>query len=89
MWVLAVTVYFVLACAISWMVLFPAGREFVLNALAGAGQRLGRRAGALAQQRLRDADALSRGATGSRARAARRSSACRRWPPCCSRNGPC
>lgn len=59
MWVLAVTVYFVLACAISWMVLFPAGREFVLNALAGAGQRLGRRAGMLAQQRLRDADALA------------------------------
>ncbi len=58
MWVLAVTVYFVLACAISWMVLFPAGREFVLNALAGAGVRLGRRAGLLAQQRLRDADAL-------------------------------
>ncbi|SDF77243.1 peptidoglycan L-alanyl-D-glutamate endopeptidase CwlK [Massilia sp. PDC64] len=58
MWVLAVTVYFVLACAISWMMLFPAGREFVLNALAGAGARLGRRAGALAQQRLRDADAL-------------------------------
>ena len=59
MWVLAVTMYFVLACAISWMVLFPAGREFVLNALAGAGLRLGRRAGALAQQRLRDADALA------------------------------
>jgi len=58
-WVLAVTAYFVLACAISWMVLFPAGREFVLNALAGAGLRLGRRAGALAQQRLRDADALA------------------------------
>ena len=59
MWVLAVTAYFVLACAISWIVLFPAGREFVLNALAGAGLRLGRRAGALAQQRLRDADALA------------------------------
>lgn len=59
MWVLAVTAYFLLACAISWMVLFPAGREFVLNALAGAGLRLGRRAGALAQQRLRDADALA------------------------------
>nr|WP_229501983.1 M15 family metallopeptidase [Telluria cellulosilytica] len=56
---MAVTAYFVLACAISWMVLFPAGREFVLNALAGAGLRLGRRAGALAQQRLRDADALA------------------------------
>jgi peptidoglycan L-alanyl-D-glutamate endopeptidase CwlK len=56
--VLAVTAYFIAACAISWMVLFPAGREFVLNALAGAGLRLGRRAGALAQQRLRDADML-------------------------------
>jgi len=67
-WVLAVTVYFVLACAISWMVLFPAGREFVMNALAGAGQRLGRRAGLLAQQRLRDADAIAangRAAAGS------------------------
>jgi peptidoglycan LD-endopeptidase CwlK len=67
-WVLAVAVYFVLACAISWMVLFPAGREFVLNALAGAGLRLGRRAGLLAQQRLRDADALranGRAAAGS------------------------
>jgi len=54
-WVLAVTVYFIVACAVSWMILFPAGREFVLNALAGIGTRLGRRAGALAQQRLRDA----------------------------------
>jgi len=74
-WVLAVTVYFVLACAISWMVLFPAGREFVLNALAGAGLRLGRRAGLLAQQRLRDADALranGRAAAGSLAGFVRR-----------------
>jgi peptidoglycan L-alanyl-D-glutamate endopeptidase CwlK len=74
-WVLAVTVYFVLACAISWMVLFPAGREFVLNALAGAGLRLGRRAGMLAQQRLRDADALranGRAAAGSLAGFVRR-----------------
>jgi peptidoglycan L-alanyl-D-glutamate endopeptidase CwlK len=74
-WVLAVTVYFVLACAISWMALFPAGREFVLNALAGAGLRLGRRAGALAQQRLRDADALranGRAAAGSLAGFVRR-----------------
>jgi peptidoglycan L-alanyl-D-glutamate endopeptidase CwlK len=72
---LAVTVYFVLACAISWMVLFPAGREFVMNALAGAGLRLGRRAGLLAQQRLRDADALAangRAAAGSLAGFVRR-----------------
>jgi len=50
--------YFVLACGISWMILFPAGRDFFLNALAGAGSRLQRRAGTLARQRLRDADAL-------------------------------
>lgn len=75
MWVLAVTVYFVVACAISWMVLFPAGREFVMNALAGAGLRLGRRAGALAQQSLRDADTLranGRAAAGSLAGFVRR-----------------
>jgi peptidoglycan L-alanyl-D-glutamate endopeptidase CwlK len=50
------------------MVLFPAGREFVLSALAGVGLRLGRRAGALAQQGMRDADALhanGRAAVGS------------------------
>jgi peptidoglycan L-alanyl-D-glutamate endopeptidase CwlK len=50
--------YFVVACAVSWLVLFPAGREFVLNALAGAGLRIGRRAGALARQGRHDADAL-------------------------------
>jgi peptidoglycan L-alanyl-D-glutamate endopeptidase CwlK len=44
--------YFVAACAVSWMVLFPAGRACVLNALAGAGALLGRRAGALARQGL-------------------------------------
>jgi peptidoglycan L-alanyl-D-glutamate endopeptidase CwlK len=57
------------------MVLFPAGREFVMNALAGAGLRLGRRAGLLAQQRLRDADALAangRAAAGSLAGFVRR-----------------
>jgi len=39
---LAVVLYFLLACLISWLVLFPAGREFVLRAIAGAGQRLQR-----------------------------------------------
>ncbi len=58
MWVLLVALYFVLACVVSWMILFPAGREFMLNALAGASQRLQRRAGALAQRRLQDAGAL-------------------------------
>jgi len=57
-WWLALMAYFVLACGISWMILFPAGRDFLLNALAGAGSRLQRRAGMLAQQRLREAGAL-------------------------------
>ena len=39
---LAVVLYFLLACLVSWMVLFPAGREFVLRAIAGAGQRMQR-----------------------------------------------
>jgi peptidoglycan L-alanyl-D-glutamate endopeptidase CwlK len=38
--VLAVAAYFLLACLVSWLILFPAGREFLLQALAGAGQRL-------------------------------------------------
>jgi peptidoglycan L-alanyl-D-glutamate endopeptidase CwlK len=79
-WVLAVTVYFIVACAVSWMVLFPAGREFVLSALAGAGVRLGRRAGALAQQGMRDADAVR---TNGRAAAGRLAGFVRRhWIAC-------
>jgi peptidoglycan L-alanyl-D-glutamate endopeptidase CwlK len=41
--VLSVTAYFLLVCLVSWMILFPAGREFFLEALATAGQRLQRR----------------------------------------------
>jgi peptidoglycan L-alanyl-D-glutamate endopeptidase CwlK len=81
-WVLAVTAYFVVACAVSWMVLFPAGREFVLNALAGAGLRLGRRAGLLAQQGMRDADALR--ANGSKALDSLAAFVRRRWIACVS-----
>jgi peptidoglycan L-alanyl-D-glutamate endopeptidase CwlK len=59
-WWLALTLYFVVACGVSWMLLFPAGRDFVLGVLAGAGQRLQRRAGALARQRVREAEGLQR-----------------------------
>ena len=79
-WVLAVTVYFIVACAVSWMVLFPAGREFVLDALAGAGLRLGRRAEALAQQGLRDAAALR--ANGGKAADSLAGFVRRRWLAC-------
>ncbi|ELX08959.1 MULTISPECIES: M15 family metallopeptidase [Oxalobacteraceae] len=60
MLILAIALYFVIACLISWMVLFPAGREFVLNALAGAGQRLQQRVGRLAARGQQDAGALGR-----------------------------
>ena len=80
MWVLAVTVYFIVACAVSWMFLFPAGREFVLHALAGAGLRLGRRAELLAQQGLRDAAALR--ANGGKAADSLAGFVRRRWIAC-------
>lgn len=59
MFLLAVTIYFLLACLISWMVLFPSGREFVLAALAGAGQRLQRRLDRAAQRRRGSLGALT------------------------------
>ena len=50
MLVLAVAAYFLLACLVSWLILFPAGREFFLQALAGAGQRLHQGLGRIAQR---------------------------------------
>lgn len=57
MWWLGITLYFVAACVITWMVLFPAGRDFVVGALASAGQRLHRRAGELKRRRIQTASA--------------------------------
>nr|WP_229430087.1 M15 family metallopeptidase [Pseudoduganella umbonata] len=53
----AVTLYFLLACLVSWLVLFPSGRALVLQALAGTGKRLrsGWRAAALRESRRLDA----------------------------------
>jgi peptidoglycan L-alanyl-D-glutamate endopeptidase CwlK len=48
--VLAVAAYFLLACLVSWLILFPAGREFLVQALAGAGQRLQLGLGRLARK---------------------------------------
>lgn len=60
MFLLAVTLYFLLACLISWMVLFPSGREFVLAALAGAGARLQQKLGRAAERQRSGIDALRR-----------------------------
>ncbi|XLZ71950.1 M15 family metallopeptidase [Massilia sp. SR12] len=43
MFFLAVLLYFLLACALSWMVLFPAGRTYVARRLELAGGRVQRR----------------------------------------------
>ncbi len=50
MFLLAVAAYFLLACFISWMILFPAGRAFFIQTLAMAGQRLHVRMGQAAQR---------------------------------------
>lgn len=50
MFFVAIAAYFILACLISWMILFPAGREFILQALSGAGRRAQKRLGILARQ---------------------------------------
>ncbi|TFW13632.1 M15 family metallopeptidase [Duganella callida] len=60
MFLLAVMLYFVLACLISWMVLFPSGREFVMTALAGVGARLQQGLGRMAQRRRDGVGVLTR-----------------------------
>jgi peptidoglycan L-alanyl-D-glutamate endopeptidase CwlK len=48
---LAVALYFILACLISWLVLFPVGRELVMQAMANAELRLSRRFSQLIQRK--------------------------------------
>ncbi|WP_317205439.1 M15 family metallopeptidase [Janthinobacterium sp.] len=50
MFLLVVALYFFLACLISWLVLFPAGRDTALDLLAKVESRLSRRAGAIARR---------------------------------------
>jgi peptidoglycan L-alanyl-D-glutamate endopeptidase CwlK len=47
---LAVAAYFVLACLASWLLLFPAGREFFLQAISGMGARLQQGLGRIVQR---------------------------------------
>ncbi|GGY68550.1 M15 family metallopeptidase [Pseudoduganella albidiflava] len=54
----AVTLYFLLACLVSWLLLFPSGRALVLQALAGTGNRLKRGWRAAAQRESRRLDAI-------------------------------
>lgn len=58
MFFLAVVLYFLLACALSWVVLFPAGRTYVARRLELAGGRLQRRVQGLARRGSGQAAAL-------------------------------
>jgi peptidoglycan L-alanyl-D-glutamate endopeptidase CwlK len=55
---LAVLLYFLLACALSWMVLFPAGRTYVARRLGVAGNRLQRRLQEFARRSGQQAESL-------------------------------
>lgn len=50
MFLLAVAAYFLLACLVSWLILFPAGREFFLQTLAGFGLRAHKSLGKIARR---------------------------------------
>jgi peptidoglycan L-alanyl-D-glutamate endopeptidase CwlK len=54
----AVVLYFLLACALSWMVLFPSGRAYVTRRLELAGMRLQRRVQSFARRSGQQAEAL-------------------------------
>jgi peptidoglycan LD-endopeptidase CwlK len=56
----ALATYFLLACFVSWMILFPSGREFFLQALASTGQRFNRQLGAVARKQGEGVAALGR-----------------------------
>ena len=58
---LAVALYFFLACLISWLVLFPSGRELLMRVLATAEQGIGARLERLARRRKAGLDTLRRG----------------------------
>jgi peptidoglycan L-alanyl-D-glutamate endopeptidase CwlK len=57
----AVVLYFLLACALSWMVLFPAGRAYVARRLELAGMRWQRRLRDIARRGGEQAGALGTG----------------------------
>ncbi len=50
MFLLAVALYFIVACFISWIVLFPAGREFIVHTMSSASVQLNRRLHRLAKR---------------------------------------
>lgn len=54
MFLLSVATYFILTCVVSWMVLFPSGRDLFLRTLAAGGNRLNRAIGRIARRKRDD-----------------------------------
>ena len=70
MFLIAVALYFILACLVSWLALFPAGRDFVMHSLAGAEQRFSACLGRLASRRQAELAGTYARAIAARLRAA-------------------
>jgi peptidoglycan L-alanyl-D-glutamate endopeptidase CwlK len=64
MFLFSVLMFFVFACVGAWLLLFPAGREFVAQSVGAIGRRLERRLRRDYQHGTQQASALGRGARG-------------------------
>lgn len=62
MLILLMLMYFLLACGGAWLLLFPAGRELLLHAMANMGLRLHRRAGRVQRGGMAGAAAIGHAA---------------------------
>jgi len=62
---LAVLLYFILACFVSWLALFPAGREFLMQAMSVAGAQMNRRFNRLAKSQHESLNSLTQRTAGS------------------------
>ncbi len=69
MLLLVVSIYFLLACFISWMVLFPAGREFVMQSMTNAGTQVNRWLDHMARRESESVASFSRATNASAQRA--------------------
>ena len=78
MFLFSMLLFFVLACFCAWLLLFPLGREVVMQSLGGVGRLLGRRLRGGGRQGTLQLAMLARGMGGSLSHA--RLAVRRRWP---------
>ena len=78
MFIFSMLLFFVVTCFCAWLLLFPAGRELVMQSLGMVGRRFGRHVRGGARQGVRQAAELGRDASGTLRRAGQLFK--RRWP---------